>query len=333
MANTNQDNETASLDAQNRTRLYLTALGYKIDGNDNTLGQNLRAIRQTWQIMNGFTASDQLPPEQLTRLEQQAKAAFASDPEVRKKISLEDQNRYFSDVAVSERTMGETFQLAVHSESTNHTIKSEMQIRQTIVNNMTLELGTAEIGQNNHGPKIAEYLRSDKVSSISGKSAAPEGSAWCAGMASHVLKATIPGTIEYSVVAKDIMNQYAQKEAFYKIGSEYTPKPADIVVFHRGKQSWQGHIGFVKEILPNGSITIIEGNKRAPELTEAGIRGWQKDNPDAVREITYTPNELKKHKIIGFGNTYQMYVAAQEEKAFQMHLTSETTHSTLDLNS
>lgn len=191
----------------------------------------------------------------------------------------------------------------------NNIAAVEAQIRAEILRSAGSYVGTMEVGGDNQSPIIAEFLRSDEYSRNNGGSgSAPLGSAWCAGFASHILSNISPHIAEYNVLAKGMMREFDNQGAFYEVGSDYTPQPGDMIFFERGADGdWRGHVGFVKEVLPDGSIVTIEGNKHHPDFADEDSYGYDPDRPDGVREVTYSPEEFEQERILGFGNTMEMY--------------------------
>lgn len=188
---------------------------------------------------------------------------------------------------------------------------AEMKLRNELVESAMSYVGTLETDGNNRSPQIAEFLRADKYSdSLSSNSslAAPLGSAWCAGFASYVLDAIDPQIIDYNVLAKGIMRQFDKNGAFYDVNSEYTPEPGDMIFFERGAfGDWRGHVGFVVEVKEDGTIVTVEGNKEHPDLEEETGRAYDPERPDGVRLVEYSPDEFEQERILGFGNTMEMY--------------------------
>lgn len=186
----------------------------------------------------------------------------------------------------------------------------EASMRQDILNSAIAELGAGEQGADNVGDRIAVFLRADEYTAQSNGDAAPIGSAWCAGFASHVLETAFPNLVDYSVLAKGLMRQFDAQGAFHEAGGEYTPQPGDLIFFERGQDGdWRGHVGFVEEVLEDGTIITIEGNVDHDGFEDEPGEVWDPDDPDSVRRLSYTPEELEENRILGFGNSFDMYVA------------------------
>ncbi len=115
-----------------------------------------------------------------------------------------------------------------------------------------LKYGAKEIGGANSGVWVKKYLNG----------LAPEGSSWCAGFVSHCFAHSgllIP--FNYSMSARELLNQFKSKNWSYDRGSGTNPQPGDIVVWWRGSpDGWQGHTGLVHHY-EDGILNTIEGNR------------------------------------------------------------------------
>lgn len=104
---------------------------------------------------------------------------------------------------------------------------------------------------------------------------------WCAAFVNAVLKELdLPGSdsvSDYPLVAR----------SFLKWGKRVKePQPGDIVVFPRGREPWQGHVGFyVDTVYENGTkfYQVISGNHKDsvtmelfPARSALGIRRYPK---------------------------------------------------------
>jgi hypothetical protein len=178
-----------------------------------------------------------------------------------------------------------------------------------IVHAAEREVGKGESGRDNYGPDI------DRFKSITGHTT--NGGAWCTDFASFVLAEEAPGLIHPTSVAKRLMGQFMEHSAFMD-PSHYTPKPGDTIFFDRStpEAPWKGHVGFVAKVDPDGTVHTIEGNKADPRF-KGKVEGidykWSKDLPDAVREVTYSPDDLRQERIMGYGSIETM---AQNSPAY-----------------
>jgi hypothetical protein len=115
-----------------------------------------------------------------------------------------------------------------------------------------LKSGAKEIGGDNSGDWVKRYLNG----------LAPEGSSWCAGFVSYCFANSgfaIP--FQYSMSARDLLNQFINKNWNYHRETGIIPEPGDIVVWWRGSpDSWQGHTGLVHHYR-EGIMHTIEGNR------------------------------------------------------------------------
>lgn len=168
-------------------------------------------------------------------------------------------------------------------------------------------IGITETGGDNRGPMIRIFLRADQSKALPKGKAAPEGSSWCAGFISYVFNNAAPGTVDYTVLAKDVMQQSIDKNAFYPLNSTYTPQPGDLIFFERGNDGdWRGHVGIVESVDDDGTLHTIEGNKYHPDFEGVDNHRYDRNRPDSVRRVTYAPDNFKKARILGFGDTEKM---------------------------
>lgn len=107
----------------------------------------------------------------------------------------------------------------------------------------------------------------------------PVRTEWCAAFVNVVLNESgVPGSesvSEHPLMARSFLN--------WGIGVE-EPKPGDVVVFPRGRSSWQGHVGFyLSSIEINGVLyyNILGGNQsnsvsieQYPANKALDIRRW-----------------------------------------------------------
>lgn len=107
------------------------------------------------------------------------------------------------------------------------------------------ELGVTEKSGKATNARITEYFR------VSGhKEITDDETAWCSAFVGFCMeKAGYRGTL--SLAAR----------SWLRWGKSCAPRPGCIAIFKRGKESWQGHVTFIKEILPNGRFLCLGGNQ------------------------------------------------------------------------
>ncbi|MFM9890848.1 MAG: CHAP domain-containing protein [Rickettsiales bacterium] len=177
------------------------------------------------------------------------------------------------------------------------------RLGQAILQNATREVGHGEVRYDNHGPDVARY-----TSVVASKT---YGHAWCAAFASYILAQTAPKLVRPSPLAKGLMAQFQAHGAFYSTTTVYTPQPGDLIFMDRG-EGWKGHVGFIKQIDPDGTLHTIEGNKADPRYkgkNEGVDYVWSRDIPDQVREVIYPPNDPERARILGYGSIASMAAA------------------------
>jgi len=115
-----------------------------------------------------------------------------------------------------------------------------------------LKKGAQEIGGKNSGPWVRKYLNGMAV----------EGASWCAGFVSFCFANNgHPMPFNYTVSARDLLNQFKSKNWSYELGDGIAPEPGDILVWWRnGPENWQGHAG-ITHCFCDGSLFTIEGNR------------------------------------------------------------------------
>lgn len=172
----------------------------------------------------------------------------------------------------------------------------DMELRHYMLSRAACGVGVMETEGDNSSPQIFEFLqRNDPLS-------------WCAGFMSHVSGET--NLFDYSLGAKQIMGQFDVQDAYYPHDSEYAPQPGDLIFFERGDDGdWRGHVGIVEEVLEDGTIITIEGNKNHPDFDGMEDYDWDPERPDGVRRVTYAPGELEENRVLGYGNSTEMYIA------------------------
>lgn len=138
------------------------------------------------------------------------------------------------------------------------------------------EIGQREIDGTEANPRILDYYRLAGTGWVR-DDAVP----WCAAFANAMLaQAGIEGT--GSLAARSFLN-WGRKVS--------TPYRGCIVVFRRGSQPWQGHVGFVEK-LSDASVWCLGGNqgdgvniRRFARLKVLGFR----QPKDARRHFTVVP--------------------------------------------
>ncbi len=96
------------------------------------------------------------------------------------------------------------------------------------------QIGLGEIGGNNQGKHIRQYLNGQ------------ENLPWCAGFVSYCIRKAGIKTV-YTLRARD----------YLKLGQRVSnPKPGDLIIFSR---KGGGHIGIIEKVIKDKIITI-EGN-------------------------------------------------------------------------
>jgi len=130
-----------------------------------------------------------------------------------------------------------------------------------------MKKGAGEEGGNNMGPFVAKYhkMSTDKLSQVK--------YAWCAAFVSYCFSKaaadqnrTMP--FKYTGGAQNILNQArANNKYIFKpsdtkdaASGHDVPEPGDVVVWKRGSQAWQGHVGIVHSV-KDGILFVIEGNR------------------------------------------------------------------------
>lgn len=278
----------------------LGSFGPNKDGVDNDWGKVSLAAAKKWQAQNGFTADGNLTIEQFDQLKEQVQSLRRQEaPERSRQGSMRGGKNY----------------------------------REEVLANVKQYVGFRESIGDNKGQLVRQFLRSDEYASAQRGAAAPEGSAWCAGMVSYILAQELPGAVDYTVLAKSIMKESMQTGAYHKIG-DYTPQPGDLVFFERGETGdWKGHVGFVEKVDPDGTIHTIEGNKAHPDFRRIEDYVYDPERPDGVRRVSYKPEDFVEDRVLGFANlsvlaqsstkTFETEVAAAPEKAPQTDPSSE----------
>ncbi len=176
----------------------------------------------------------------------------------------------------------------------------------TLLSLASAELGHGETTRDNYGPDVRHYKT---VTHHTGN-----GGPWCADFVSYIFHQAAPGLIRPTSLAKGVMKQFKHLHAFQKITSDYQPQPGDVVFFdrrfsHGPSSHMKGHIGFLVGIDPDGTMHTIEANKAAPQfvgMEEGRDYEWSAEFPDLVRNVTYTAQEYKEAKILGYGSIAQI---------------------------
>lgn len=93
-------------------------------------------------------------------------------------------------------------------------------------------------------PRIIEYHRHTTLE------AGSDEVSWCAAFVGFCLdEAHVGGT--GSAAARSYCNW----------GQPCEPQRGAVVVFRRGTQPWQGHVGFILDVLPDGRLLVLGGNQ------------------------------------------------------------------------
>lgn len=123
-----------------------------------------------------------------------------------------------------------------------------------------------EVGGNNHGPMVREFLKSVGLG---------EGYPWCAAFVTYCLRkagwlkfprrpAAVSGWKEWATSVKALVARPTRGCLCYRMNSDGT-----------------GHIGFVVKDMPFGWVASIEGN------TSSGNAGSQRDGDGVFRRIRH----------------------------------------------
>lgn len=85
----------------------------------------------------------------------------------------------------------------------------------------------------------------------------PEGSPYCALFAGTVLQNVLGFNPLGGTASTREAVKIAETAGAYHAATSYAPKPGDIAYLREGRG---GHVALVKEVLPDGSLVLIEGN-------------------------------------------------------------------------
>lgn len=112
-------------------------------------------------------------------------------------------------------------------------------------------VGVKEIKGARHSPEVMQLVEDAGVAHL----VDDDETAWCATALNGAMKrAGLP----YS---SDNPARRLLAQSFRKWGTRLAkPVPGAIMVFPRGSQSWQGHVGVVERVNGNGTVTLISGN-------------------------------------------------------------------------
>lgn len=91
------------------------------------------------------------------------------------------------------------------------------------------KLGTREVPGPKSNPQIVKWIHDD----LGIEAYKDDGTAWCAGFANYCLK-----------MAGEANTMSLAARSFINYGQPAKPQLGAILVFKRGTQSWQGHVGF-----------------------------------------------------------------------------------------
>lgn len=107
------------------------------------------------------------------------------------------------------------------------------------------ELGVKETPGPQATPRVLDYLREANIT------AADDAVPWCSGFANWVMhRAGIPGT------------RSGMARSWLAWGSPIdVPRYGAVAIFSRGASTWQGHVTFIVESLPEGLLLCLGGNQ------------------------------------------------------------------------
>lgn len=235
-------------------------------GVDGIFGPKTLEAIQTWQEDHGFDVTGAITAEQFNDMQSQAANVWVT-----------------------------------HSKSVSHEVDlsniNENEMRENIVASASAHVGKLEIGGNNLGPHVDGFMDGHEG----------QGLPWCAGFVSEVMEEAAPYATDRTTSAKGFMRQAREHGSFHDVGDGYMPKEGDIIVFERGKTGDDtGHVGIVKSVNENGTITTIEGNIQVKN----GVGG--------VGEKTYDLNNLEGKRVLGFANPVEMHAARNPEQEIKV---------------
>lgn len=131
--------------------------------------------------------------------------------------------------------------------------------------------GVHEVGGNNRGPRIREYLKEVRLG---------EGYAWCDAFVSWCLHRAAGGVHIPIESAGVIVTWFAAKRLGWLVSR---PLRGDLILFDFDGDRWHDdHIGFIEKVLRLGPVYIIrtiEGN------TSSGKKGSQSDGDGVFRRV------------------------------------------------
>ena len=141
--------------------------------------------------------------------------------------------------------------------------------------------GTWEWAGDDHNPKVLQMyvdaghpeIRNDEVP-------------WCAAFVGSVL-ARLGLKNTGSLLAKSYL-KWGKKIALADA------MPGDIVIFHRGTKSWQGHVGFIDSI-EKGVINTLGGNQR----NQVNVQGYSTKKLAGIRRVQAQRTNPAKSTTIG----------------------------------
>jgi len=123
------------------------------------------------------------------------------------------------------------------------------------------EIGQKEIAGVMSNDRISDYLRSVNMR-------ADDEIAWCAAFVNWCLE-------QAGMVGTKMPNAKSYLNWGYNIN---VPLPGAVVVFDRGKQKWQGHVGFFLDETPS-YVYLLGGNQQ----DKVSIRPYSKDRLEGYR--------------------------------------------------
>lgn len=150
-------------------------------------------------------------------------------------------------------------------------------ITQTKINEQNIQIAEMFLGftENNNRSELKQFMNID-----------PRLIEWCAAFVNSVLKANnLPGS-------ETVSNNPLLARSFLEWGDPVDhknkdPMPGDVVIFPRGRASWQGHVGFYVETVDIDGKTywrILGGNQK----NSVSIELYDPKRAIAVRRYQYT---------------------------------------------
>lgn len=184
------------------------------------------------------------------------------------------------------------------SGGTSHTTRSKQYSadipdwRQKIIDAASQYVGLVETGRNRGA---VDVFRRGALDASSTYGLAAPGSPYCTLMVGTALRDALGYNPLLGVAASREALSIAKHAGAYFNRSSYEPQPGDVAFFNR---AGGGHLAIVKEVRPDGSIVLIEGNTR-----DAGVEG--------VHETILSQREASRRQLVGFINTETLLASQQ----------------------